>query len=127
MDVSIFIAKLMGIYMLIVAAIWIFRKDQVEATIKEVLSSNGLLALSGVISLVLGLAIAIGHPIWEWNWRGLITVIGYLSILKGIMRLAFPAQIQQRVLNVVSQGYWFVIALVIVLGAYLTYSGFTHG
>ena len=64
------------------ALLWLFRKRQIEAACKDIVASKGLLAVSGEISFIIGLAIAIDHPIWEYNWKGLITLIGYLLILK---------------------------------------------
>lgn len=125
MELSLFLAKLIGIYMLIVAVIMLFRKNIFESVINEMVSSPGLLAFAGIINLVIGLAIAIGHPIYELSWRGLITLIGYLSIIKGIMRLAFPEQDRMIIKSVMRRsGYWIVFAIVVILGLFLTYNGF---
>ena len=37
-----------------------------------------------------GIAMAIGHSVWELNWRGLITLLRYLCIVKGVVRIGFP-------------------------------------
>ncbi len=124
MELSIFLAKLLGIYMLIVAVVWIVRKDQLDKSIKEIASSRSLIVFSGMMNILFGLAIAIGHPLWQLNWIGLITLIGYLMIFTGIMRLAFPENIQDHMLNVVKKGYWPIVVILIVIGAFLTYSGF---
>ena len=110
--------------MLIFAAVWLFRKDQIDKTIKDIVRSRGLLALSGWMSLILGLAIAIQHPIWQLGWRGLITLLGYLMIVKGVFRLGFTDQEEKYTLMMVRKGYWALIALLVVLGAFLTYNGF---
>src|SRR5262249_17723445 len=99
-------------------------REQLEVTRKEICASRGLLALAGVFSLFLGLAIVIGHPIWEASWRGLITFIGLLAIIKGLMRLAFPAKVGPMVQACFQQGYWAIFGLLLLLGLYLTYHGF---
>lgn len=124
MGLSIFLAKLLGIYMLIIAAAWIFRKDQVDLSIKEIVSSKGLIAFSGLMNIILGLAIVIGHPIWQLSWVGLITLLGYIMIMMGIIRLIFTDQVQKNTLNTITKGHWVIIALLIILGGFLTYSGF---
>ena len=124
MDLSILLAKLLGIYMLIIAALWILRKDQMDALIKDFISSKGLIAFSGSMTILLGLSIAIEHPIWQLNWRGLITLLGYIMIFRGIMRFAFAEKVQQNALKIISKGYWIMIAVLIVLGGFLTYCGF---
>ena len=127
MGLSIFLAKLLGIYMLIVAAAWIVCKKQVDLSIKEIIDSKGLIAFSGLMNILLGLAIAIGHPLWELSWVGLITLLGYIMIIKGIMRLIFWEKAQKYMLKVISKGYWPIIVMLIVLGGFLTYSGFIAG
>ena len=99
MELSIFLAKLLGLYFLVCAVLFLFRKRQIEAAAKDMTSSKGTLAVSAEISLIFGLAIIIDHSIWEYSWRGLITLIGYLMILKAVLRFAFPALSRKWCLN----------------------------
>ncbi len=127
MELSLFLAKLIGLYFLIVAGLWIFRKAEFERFLNDFVSSVGLTGFSGIISLVLGLMIVIGHPIWEVSWRGLITLIGLLFIIQGILRIGFNSNAQGVFKKWIdSRGYWVVLAILIVLGGYLTYNGFTQ-
>ena len=127
MELSIFLAKWLGIYMLILAAIWIVRKEQIDVSFKDIIASKGLIAFSGLMNILFGLAIVIGHPIWQLNWIGLITLLGYLMIIKGIMRLVFVEKEQKYMSRMLDKGYWPMIAILIILGGFLTYSGFTAG
>ena len=90
MELSLFLAKLFGIYLLIMAVLWAVRGEVISKVIEEFLASRPMLFLSGLLALVVGIAMAIGHSVWELNWRGLITLFGYLSIAKGIARIGFP-------------------------------------
>lgn len=123
---SSFLAKLIGLYLLIIAVIWLVRRKQFEKSAKEILASGGLLALSASFSLLFGLFIAIDHPIWEWSWRGLITVLGYLSILKGVVRLVFADKIKMIPGFIVFHYRWVFIIILVALGLFLTYHGFVH-
>ena len=95
MELSMFLAKLLGIYMLIVAVELIARRHEFEAAVKNFAECKGLIFFSGSVSLILGLAVAIGNPVYELNFRGLITLLGYLLILRGIWRMAFTARAQK--------------------------------
>ncbi len=90
MELSIFLAKLLGIYSLIVGVDLLLRRHELAGAVKDFASSKGLLVLSGSLSLFIGLAIAIAHPVCEMDWRGLVTLLGYVLIFRGIMRVAFP-------------------------------------
>lgn len=126
MEISIFLAKLMGIYMLIMAGSWLICKDRMDKSIREVISSRGLIIFSGLVSMIAGLAIVIGHPIWAYNWTVLITLLGYLMIVQGIARLIIPERVQDRVTRLLnsSNGYLIVIGVLIVFGIFLTFHGF---
>ena len=127
MELSLFLAKLLGLYMLILAIIAVLRKDQFLSVMKNMISMEGLVALSGAISLIIGLAILIGHPIWELNWRGLITLLGLIAVIQGIMRLGFTAQLQKAFSHEkLERSYWVIFAILFILGAFLTYIGFSH-
>ncbi len=125
MELSLFFAKLLGLYMLIIAADLLLRRHELEGAVKDFASSKGLLVLSGSLSLLLGLAIVIAHPIYELNWRGLVTLLGYLLILRGAIRTAFPSRLQKRLVSVFKHGYWAIFVVILVLGIFLTYAGFT--
>ena len=124
MELSLFLSELFGLYFLIIAAVWLGRKKQFETAVKAIISSDGLLALTGVFQIVLGLAIAIPHSVWVFNWRVLITLIGYSLIIQGIFRLGFPQQARTSILKSVDKGYWVWIVFLVVVGLILTFYGF---
>ena len=128
MELSLFLAKLFGIYLLIMGVLWAVRGDVISEVIEELFASRPMLCLSGLLALTVGIAMAIGHSIWELNWRGLITLIGYLSIAKGIARIGFP-ELPRKAAGFLLKGTtsWIWISLVLILGAYLTWVGFTKG
>jgi hypothetical protein len=126
MELSIFLAKLLGIYMLIVAAELILRRREFEGAVRDFASSKGLLVFSGSISLLVGLAVVIGHPIYESDFRVVISLLGWLLILRGVWRTAFPSHIQKKMVACFHKGYKFIFVMLLVLGLYLTYSGFNQ-
>ena len=125
MELSFFLAKLLGLYFLSIGAIWMVRKKHFETYLKEIVSSKPLMVLSGSLSLLVGLAMVISHSIWQMNWIGLITLLGYLAVVKGILRCAYPEKIQKTALHLIQKTHYWLVLLFLVLGGYLTYSGFT--
>lgn len=126
MIVSLFLAKFLGLYLLIVAAIMLLRKEQFEKTFSEIISSNSALAILGILNLFGGLALVVGHSVWEMSWRVIITIIGYLSIFQGIVRLAFPEEVQKRSRMIGDRGYWAIAIVIAVIGLLLAYFGFVR-
>ena len=127
MEISLFIAKLLGLYFLIIALIMLVRKQQFQSVAKSIVYSEGLLGFSGIINLILGLAIVIGNPIFELSWRGLITLLGLIAILHGVIRIGFVHDLQKAFPpQKLEQSHWIIFAVILVLGAVLTYFGFSH-
>ncbi|MCH8840336.1 MAG: hypothetical protein IH831_06595 [Planctomycetes bacterium] len=112
----------------IVGVLWAVRGDVMSEVLEDFFASRPMLFLSGLLALAIGIAMAISHSIWELNWRGLIMLIGYLSIAKGIARVGFP-EVTQRAAGFLLKGTrnWIWISIVLVLGGYLTWVGFTRG
>ncbi len=127
MDLSTFLAQLLGIYMLVIAFELITRRHEFEGAVKDFASSKGLIFFSGSLSLLMGLAVVIGHPVYETTFRGLITLLGYLLILRGVWRTAFPTRAQKKLVACCHKCHKGIILILIVLGAFLTYSGFNQG
>lgn len=125
MALSIFLAKLLGLYFLLIATDLLLRKNELKQAVKDFASSKGLLVLSGSNSLLFGLAIVISHPIYEINWQGFITILGYLLILRGIYRVAFPSTFQKMLVSFFHREYWSLFLVLCTLGIYLAYSGAT--
>ena len=124
MELSIFLAKLIGLYFIIAGGIMALRKDVLVPIFEDVVANKGFLVLSGVFNLVIGLAIAIGHPVWVWSWPLLITLLGYYAIAKGVLELGFPEYVRRIGPTILQNHYWTVIVVVLVLGIFLTYFGF---
>lgn len=124
MMLSLFLAKLIGIYFLVVAAVWIFRKKQFETGYSQIFASSGLLMLDSMIKLAIGLAIAIAHPLFTFDFRGVVTLLGYLAIISGVIRLTYPNKIKAFTLAMLGRYNLIAIIVLVVLGAFLTVSGF---
>jgi Na+/melibiose symporter-like transporter len=125
MELSIFLAKLLGLYLLIVAADLLLRKHELEKALKDFASSKGLLVFSGSMSLLIGLTITIAHPIYTQDWRGLITLVGYVLIFRGVIRMVFPSFLQKRIVPLFHKRHLIIVLILLVVGGYLTYSGFS--
>lgn len=124
MDLSHFLAKVLGSYMLIMAALWLWRKDQFGITVRNVMGSNGTFSLTAIIQIIFGLMIVISHSVWSFDWRGLITFLGYLAVIQGVLRLAFPEETQKYLIDAAEKGYWFLMGVLIIFGGILAYNGF---
>ena len=125
MDLSHFLASFLGLYYLIFGVILLFRKETVLRSVEDFYSSRSFLLLGGIMALFLGIAIVLTHSIWIFNWQGLVSLIGYLAIFKGIMMLGFADEFKKTSRHFLSTNIFYIwLGFIFFLGAYLFYSGF---
>jgi hypothetical protein len=82
-----------------------------------------LVYLTGVLFFVAGISIVRNHNIWVKGWQTGITLIGWLSIILGTIRMFFP---QTYLTQVKNDSFTLIIEVILILyGAYLTYKAFS--
>jgi len=123
---SIFIAKLMGPILFVVALSVLINEKSTRAMAKDVLGSPALIYIFGIVDLLLGLVIVAVHNLWVLDWRVIITLIGWISIVRGVVRILFAPYIMKKAPKLLkTQGLLMGIAIVmLVLGAVLSYYGY---
>ncbi len=125
MDNSIFLAKVLGLYILIMGIVMLVKEKKVKVVIKEVCNDPAMLFLTGAISLIAGLLLVVTHNIWVTDWRVLVTLVGWLALIRGLVRMLFP-HLAVRAMNGVlkkKSTYRMLAILALVLGVVLTYYG----
>jgi hypothetical protein len=90
MQSSAFIAKLVGPMLVVVGVGMLINQDTYHAIIREFLHSGALVYLAGLLSLLAGLAIVNAHNSWQAEWSVIITILGWLMLIGGIVRIALP-------------------------------------
>jgi hypothetical protein len=126
MDRSLFLARLMGPAFVVVALGMLINLGMYESMIAEALHPGVLFYLSGLLSLLAGLAIVNLHNRWQTDWRVIITVLGWLMTIGGIMRIVLPqAAIAAGSTIYGGRASTIVAALVVgTLGAFLSFNGY---
>ncbi|MSO68452.1 MAG: hypothetical protein EXQ82_11830 [Pseudolabrys sp.] len=126
MQTPIFIAKLMGPILLVVGISVLIDQKSIRAMAKEVIGSRALIYIFGILDLLLGLVLVTVHNVWVMDWRVIITLIGWLSILRGLVRMLFAPFIVKNAPKLLKkQGLLMGVAIVVViLGAVLSYYGY---
>jgi hypothetical protein len=81
-----------------------------------------LIYLNGVLLFVAGLAIVKSHNIWIYGWQTLVTIIGYIAITVGLLRMLFP-QVQKVEFN--NNNSILIVEIILILtGIFLTFKAY---
>jgi hypothetical protein len=126
MELSIFLAQLFGAYFTIAGALIIWRQKSFMPVVTEIGESRAIVIVVALVELMAGLAIAIAHPVFTYNWQGLVTAIGYWLILESIIYIALPHQKVRKMIRAFNKQHWYVTggAISIAIGLYLASAGF---
>lgn len=50
---------------------------------------------TGYITFLLGLATTVAHSLWVKDWRVTITLLGWITLLKGLQKILLPQRINK--------------------------------
>lgn len=116
MDISIFFARLWGSFYVIFGLLFIITR-QLGRTI-EMTESKEFVISTGYISLLMGLVTVILHNVWVADWRVVITILGWSTLIKGIQKIGFPNFIHKQAQRF-KKRQWLSAVFLMILGAWL--------
>jgi hypothetical protein len=88
-EISIFLAKFWGWYLIIFFLILSFNPKRIVQVIKDLEDQKFVIVIS-LVAIVIGLLNILFHNIWEDDWRLIITIIGWIALLIGLSLFIFP-------------------------------------
>lgn len=126
MPSSIYLAKLLGPVLLAVGLSMLLNPDGYMATVGSMLGDPSLLYVAAVLGLIGGVALVLAHNVWRADWRIIITLIGWISIIDSLTWILLTRTMQQFWSPLLQSS---VVALVggivvLLLGAALCYFGY---
>jgi len=125
---TIFLAKLLGLYCIIATLAMMTRKQSAVTTVKALIASPPLLMLVEVIGLAGGLAMILGHNIWSGGALPVVvTLVGWLMAIRGAGLLALSPNATMKLFEALryEQLFYVYMSATLILGLYLTYAGFS--
>ncbi len=123
METSILIAKMVAVFYVAVGLGILFNHVYFKKMINEMMKSAGFFYLGGIMALLAGFLIVNFHNVWVWDWTVIITVLGWLALLKGILLLLAP-QVLVVFARLFTNILWVAGVFALVMGGVLGYFGF---
>lgn len=127
MDISIFLARVMGISMILLYGS-VLKNMRLYSSFEKSISEHPiLLIISGFWGVVLGLLIIQGHNIWAFDWRVIITLLGWVLLISGAFRLIFPElalKLSEKAMRLPAIAMNSICIFLCLIGLFLTYKGF---
>lgn len=127
MEHSIFLAKIFGVLLTVLAVSLLTSKKNLDL-IFNIYKSREFIFLTGIISILAGTYLILTHNVWEMNWRGLITLFGWAAMAKGLIRLLKPQTTESTLayFKKNKSATQMLTITVLILGLYLLHAGFLN-
>lgn len=93
MDITIFLARFWGSLFIILGLSSIgagFLGRVINYTKNKVITIS-----TGYITFLLGLTTIVAHNLWVADWRVTITLLGWVTLFKGIEKVVFPERVNK--------------------------------
>lgn len=125
MDTTVFLAQAFGLYMLIFGLALLINGEDIQKRAEAMVNDSGVMLLTSIVTLILGILAVLFHNIWVAGWPVLVTILAWLTLLKGLLRLFIP-NLDKLAMKWVKNAVMMraTVTLTLILGVVLCYYGF---
>lgn len=122
-ELTIILAQFMGPVMLAVGLGIFFSRPYYERVYRHLENETLAVLMSGIVALVVGIAIVLNHNYWHSLLAGLVSLVGWMSVAKGLLLIITPTAVDKIGDWAANKKGWFTSAAVlyVVLGLYMAY------
>jgi hypothetical protein len=118
MEVSIFLAKFWGWFFVTFFFLLIIYPKRIKQMFEFAKDDKFVIILS-VLAIIIGLLNIVAHNLWVKDWRIIITLFGYLSLIKGVSQFAFPRFAWDWMEKVDFKWFQFLLLLMLIMAIIL--------
>ncbi len=126
METTIILARMLAVLYITIGLGILLNRERYTKIYQELLNSPALLYVSGIVVLLIGWFIVSIHNEWETGWPLVITIFGWVALIKGALILALPRAMQALATRFLKKGQamtWEGL-FALGLGIVMTYLGF---
>jgi len=126
MDSSTLLARLMGPYIILIGASLILNQKIFRQIMEDFPKNPSLVFVTGLLTFVAGLATVLFHNIWVADWRVIITIFGWIVLIKGVFLVMLPGTLAKTT-KIYSKNFKIVMipwGIMILIGIFLTIKGY---
>lgn len=126
MDASLFLAKVMGLFLVIYSLSMLLHPQNFISIVTGIFHQAAIQFTLGLNLLIIGTLMVVSHNIWDGTWVMVVTIVSWLVFIKGILYISFPKSISAFSQAMLKDTQWIYVsaAINLLLGLYLSYMGF---
>lgn len=123
MDITLFLAKLIGFYMLIIGFSILLKQNKMIQMAEQFANNLYFRYFGGMLILIIGLLIVASHNFWSTPEKVIISLIGWGATVKGAAFMLLPDNTLTTWMKFFTSKSWAIVGgmIAIVVGIYLLY------
>lgn len=118
------IAKLFGVVYITYGLGMILSRDYYRKALDKMFDDPGFMQLGGMMALIAGMLLVTYHNVWQGGWPIVITIFGWLALVKGVMFIVFPNHLNFWRGLVAKMNLQMLGVIMLVVGLLFGYAGF---
>lgn len=121
-----YLIQLLGAYLVVAGAVVLLSRRTLVPAVRDLGKNRGVLVVLGALELIAGLALVLAYPTVSLSLPGVLSLLGYVLVLEGVLYIAAPNRLIKKVFASFDKPQWFIAGglLSIVAGLYLATLGF---
>ena len=125
MDTSVYLARLLGPVLAIAGIGILISPNAYLAMAGGMMNDAPLMYLATIMGLIGGLALLQAHNLWVADWRVIITILAWLTVIESAVWLLFPSAMRRLWAPLLSEPLLLAsAAIVLVAAAILCFFGY---
>ena len=120
--------QLLGIYFILIGGIVLYRRRAIMPAMRQLVANRPLLLVIALAEMLAGIAIALTYPTVSASAEGLVSLIGWMLIVEGLLYLSMPYRRVQKFVAAFNTPQWYGVGgvIAVLLGLYLAGVGFGY-
>jgi len=125
MELSLYLVRFEGLSLFLLSLGLLINRKRFFAMLEHMGEDSFPVLIAGVSAVGIGAASVVGYEHWSFGWMGVVTLMGWVALIKGTLILCVPGYLEQFA-KLIIKGYWYTIALAVVLvvGACMLFAGY---
>ncbi len=126
MSIETIIAQIWSVYFIIITTWILTQRKRIEVLLKKIVKNVEINFVFAFITLGLGIVLVINYSYWTFDWKLGLTIVHWITLLKGLMLLFFPAYMISISVKMIKNNMAYIISgmLNFMLALYFGYYGF---
>ena len=118
-------SRVLGPFLIIVDVTAVARASDMQSLLSQFEANSLWTWVTGAFIQLFGLIVVAGHQYWRGAAAIIVSLLGWLITLRGLLLFAFPQAFVSAANSMIGAQAWWVAACVIfaLIGLYLTYVG----